>query len=93
MSLDVKFGVSKWLWTSPFTTASVEELFPKITGMGFDAVEIAVENPALFDIKAIKKGLVDYNLKPIICGLQFSKFLPIRQWTIARSRLELPVKV
>jgi D-psicose/D-tagatose/L-ribulose 3-epimerase len=68
MGLDVKFGVSTWLWTSPFTTASVEKLFPGIASMGFDAVEIAVEDPALIDIKAVKKGLRDYNLKPIICG-------------------------
>jgi D-psicose/D-tagatose/L-ribulose 3-epimerase len=68
MGLDVKFAVSTWLWTSPFTTARVEELFPKIAGMGFDAVEIAVEDPALVDIQAVKKGLQDYNLKAIICG-------------------------
>ena len=68
MSLNVSFGVSTWLWTSPFNTQSVEELFPKIAGMGFDAVELAVEDPSLIDAKKVKQGLKKYNLKPIICG-------------------------
>jgi D-psicose/D-tagatose/L-ribulose 3-epimerase len=68
MSLDIKFGVSTWLWTSPFTTASVQVLFPKIAAMGFDVVEIAVEDPALIDTKAVKEGLQRYNLQATVCG-------------------------
>lgn len=68
MSLNVQFGVSTWLWTSPFTTASIRELFPKISKMGFDVVEIAVEDPSLIDIKAVRNALQEYNLKVAICG-------------------------
>lgn len=68
MALPVSFGVSTWLWTSPFTTASVPELFSKIAGMGFDVVEIAVEDPALIDVEAVKEGLAKYKLKANICG-------------------------
>jgi D-psicose/D-tagatose/L-ribulose 3-epimerase len=68
MGLTVKYGVSTWLWTSPFTTASIESLFPKISEMGFDVVEIAVEDPSLIDIKAVKKALTQYNLEAVICG-------------------------
>ena len=68
MSLKVKFGVSTWLWTSPFTTESIEVLFPKIAKMGFDVVEIALEDPALVDVKVVKKALQQYNLGAIICG-------------------------
>lgn len=68
MSLKIKYGVSTWLWTSPFTTESIELLFPKIAGMGYDVVEIAVEDPALIDIKKVKQGLERYNLKAAICG-------------------------
>jgi D-psicose/D-tagatose/L-ribulose 3-epimerase len=68
MSLNIKYGVSTWLWTSPFTTASIELLFPKIAAMGFDVVEIAVEDPALIDINEVKAGLKKYNLTAIICG-------------------------
>jgi len=68
MALDVNFGVSTWLWTSPFTTASINDLFPKIATMGFDVVEIAVEDPALINIKEVKKALKLYGLKANICG-------------------------
>ncbi len=68
MALNITYGASTWLWTSPFTTASIHELFPKIAKMGFDVVEIAVEDPSLIDIKEVKKGLQQYNLKANICG-------------------------
>ncbi|MGY3055097.1 D-psicose/D-tagatose/L-ribulose 3-epimerase [Pedobacter sp. UYEF25] len=68
MSLPVKFGVSTWLFTSPFKTASIEELFPKVAAMGFDVIEIAVEDPALIDGEAVRQGLAKYNLRAIICG-------------------------
>jgi D-psicose/D-tagatose/L-ribulose 3-epimerase len=68
MGLNIQYGVSTWLWTSPFTTASVEELFPKISQMGFDVVEIAVEDPALIDVAKVKKALELYGLKASICG-------------------------
>jgi len=68
MKLNITYGVSTWLWTSPFSTASIEPLFSKIAGMGFDVVEIAVEDPALINIDAVKKGLEKYNLRAVICG-------------------------
>ena len=68
MSLSIKYGVSTWLWESPFSTASIHELFPKISKMGFDVVEIAVEDPSLIDINEVKKGLQQYNLGVVICG-------------------------
>ncbi len=57
MALQVKFGVSTWLWTSPFKTESIPLIFSKIAEMGFDAVEIAAENPALVDCKRCKKRI------------------------------------
>jgi D-psicose/D-tagatose/L-ribulose 3-epimerase len=77
MSLNISYGVSTWLWTSPFTTASIHELFPKIAKMGYDVVEIAVEDPSLIDIKSVKKALEQYNLRAGICGA----FGPTRDFT------------
>lgn len=67
MSLNVKFGVSTWLWTSPFTTETIE-LFPKIKAMGFDAVEIPVEYPEKIDAKKVKAALDQHGLEAIVCG-------------------------
>lgn len=61
------FAVSTWLWTSPFTTATIS-LFPKIKSMGFDAIEIPVEYPELIDAREVKSALDNSGLKPIICA-------------------------
>lgn len=68
MALDVKLGVSTWLWTSPFRTEEAPVLFEKIAGMGYRAVEIAVEDPTLIDTKAVKAALASNGLDVIICG-------------------------
>ena len=67
MSLNIKFGVSTWLWTSPFNTETIA-LFSKIKKMGYDVVEIPVEDPALIDVKRVKEALSEHGLKPVICG-------------------------
>jgi D-psicose/D-tagatose/L-ribulose 3-epimerase len=68
MPLNITYGVSTWLWTSPFETANIRALFPKIAKMGFDVVEIAVEDPSVINIAEVKKGLQEFNLNAIICG-------------------------
>jgi D-psicose/D-tagatose/L-ribulose 3-epimerase len=67
MNNNIRFGVSTWLWTSPFTTESVH-LFPRIRKMGYDVVEIPVEYPEQIDTQEVKKALNDEGLAPIICG-------------------------
>lgn len=64
----IDFGVSTWLWESPFNADSLE-LFPKIKKMGFDLVEIPVEDPALIDGETVKKALSDNGLKASVCGV------------------------
>lgn len=67
MALDVKFAVSTWLWTSPFSNETIS-LFPKIKSYGYDAVEIPVEDPTLIDVNLVKNALADNGLSPVICG-------------------------
>jgi len=63
----ITFGVSTWLWTSPFSTDTIE-LFPKIKAMGYDAVEIPVEYPELIDGSRVKEALDKHDLAPVVCG-------------------------
>ncbi|PHN01749.1 sugar phosphate isomerase/epimerase family protein [Flavilitoribacter nigricans] len=67
MNDSLSFAVSTWLWTSPFTNDTIG-LFPKIKSMGYDAVEIPVEDPGLIDNKLIKQALADHGLRGIVCG-------------------------
>ena len=63
----MKFGVSTWLWTSPFTTETIA-LFPKIKRMGFDFVEIPIEDPNLIAGKTVRRALDDHGLSCVGCG-------------------------
>lgn len=63
----MNFGVSTWLWTSPFDGRDVS-LLRRIAELGFDFVEIPVEDPATVDAAAIKRALVDNGLQPIVCA-------------------------
>lgn len=67
MGLNIKLGVSTWLWTSPFSTESIE-LFPKIKEMGYDVVEIPIEDPELIDVKKVRAALKENELEPVVCG-------------------------
>lgn len=40
----MKFGASTWLWTSPFTSDNIA-LLENIAALGFNFVELPVENP------------------------------------------------
>ncbi|MBC8767947.1 sugar phosphate isomerase/epimerase [Arenibacter sp. BSSL-BM3] len=64
---DIKYGVSTWLWESPFNSQSIA-LFPKIKKMGYDLVEIPVEEPDLINGEVIKKALKDNGLQAVVCG-------------------------
>lgn len=67
MNNTLSFAASTWLWTSPFSNDTVS-LFPKLRDMGFDAVEIPVEDPGLIDNKLVKRALDDHGLQGIVCG-------------------------
>ena len=49
----MKFGVNTFVWVSPCTTEAVKDLAPKVKSMGFDILEISVENPELIDAHAV----------------------------------------
>lgn len=84
MSLNVSYGVSTWLWVSPFSTRLADELFGKVAKIGFDVVEIAVDDPALIDVNAIRAALKRYGLKASICGA----FGPSRDLTNASTDVQ-----
>lgn len=65
--MNISFGVTTWLWTSPFSTETIA-LFPKIREIGYTHVEIPVEYPELIDGARVKEALQQHNLKPVVCG-------------------------
>ena len=61
------FGASTWLWTSPFRSEQVD-LLKNIATLGFTAVELPIEDPALVDSAALKPVLDDLGLRAHVCG-------------------------
>lgn len=63
----MQFGASTWLWTSPFDGRDVS-LLGRIAALGFDFVEIPIEDPAAIDSDAIRRALDETGLKPLVCA-------------------------
>jgi D-psicose/D-tagatose/L-ribulose 3-epimerase len=76
-------GASTWLWTSPLTTAAAEKLIPRLAQLGFSAVELPLEDPALVDARRIRQLAADHGLKVSVCGA----FGPGRDLTNASVRI------
>ncbi len=47
----MKFGVNTWVWTAPLTTEELEVLAPRIAEMGFDHIEIPMDDPKTLNFK------------------------------------------
>lgn len=61
------FGASTFIWVSPFSTENID-LLTKVKNMGYDIIEIAVEDTAIIDWKLIKDIARDLDLKITISG-------------------------
>ncbi|GGG83973.1 tagatose 3-epimerase [Parapedobacter pyrenivorans] len=60
-------GISTFVWVSPFSTQSFDVL-RKAKAMGYDLIEIAVEDRNLIDWNALKKTCQELNLKISVSG-------------------------
>ncbi|MEX2445624.1 MAG: sugar phosphate isomerase/epimerase [Alkalispirochaeta sp.] len=62
-------GVNTFLFTSPFTTDKLD-LLDTIASIGFDGVEIALENPGDIDPAAVRRRLQELGLRCCaVCGV------------------------
>ena len=63
----MKFGASTFIWVSPFSNQSLY-LFEKVKKMGFDVLEICVEDPKTIDPESIQDEAVKAGIEVLICG-------------------------
>lgn len=61
------FGASTFIWVSPFSTENID-LLTKVKNMGYDVIEIAVEDTRIIDWQLIKAIAQDLDLKITISG-------------------------
>ncbi|MGD8585816.1 MAG: sugar phosphate isomerase/epimerase [Chloroflexota bacterium] len=58
----MKFGVNTWVWTAPLTTADLETLVPKVAGIGFDWIELPLEEFGSFDVGRAVELIKEHGL-------------------------------
>jgi D-psicose/D-tagatose/L-ribulose 3-epimerase len=63
-----EIGVNTWVWTSPLTDAVVADLLRRIADMGFDAVELPLENPGDLTVAVVADALAETGLTPYVVG-------------------------
>jgi D-psicose/D-tagatose/L-ribulose 3-epimerase len=61
------FGASTFIWTSPFSNRTLE-LIDRVKAIGFDLLEICVENPDTIDVPAIRAKAAQADIGVTICG-------------------------
>ncbi|WP_394251124.1 sugar phosphate isomerase/epimerase family protein [Arthrobacter pityocampae] len=60
-------GVNTWVWTSPLTDRDLP-LLRRVAAMGFDAVELPLENVGDLTVEAVRDVLSETGLHPYVVG-------------------------
>lgn len=63
----IQFGASTFIWVSPFSSQSFDLLY-KIKAMGYDIIEVAVEQKEIIDWARLKELADELGLKITISG-------------------------
>lgn len=63
----MKFGVSTFVWVSPFSSESFDLLL-KVKDMGYDMLEVAIEDRNLIDFKQLKAAAQEIGLELGVSG-------------------------
>lgn len=61
-------GVNTWVWTSPLTDQQLPAMLDKVARLGFDAVELPLENAGDLSIPAVNAALRSTGLTPFVVG-------------------------
>ena len=65
----MQIGISTWVWTSPATTEVLETLLPHIAALGFDVIELPIEEVGQFDVKRAGELAQQHGLGVSVCAV------------------------
>jgi D-psicose/D-tagatose/L-ribulose 3-epimerase len=65
----MQLGISTWVWTSPATTAVLETLLPHIARVGFDVIELPIEEVGQFDVARAGELAREHGLGVSVCAV------------------------
>ena len=60
-------GVNAWVWVSPPTDAAIAEMAPRVKEMGFDVLELGLENPGDWDPARMAEVFAANDLGAAVC--------------------------
>jgi D-psicose/D-tagatose/L-ribulose 3-epimerase len=60
-------GANTWIWASPITDDVIAELAPRVAGVGFDLIELPVEEPGGWDPGRAAELVADAGLGVTVC--------------------------
>lgn len=64
----MKFGASTFIWSSPLDDAAALSLARRVAGLGFDVLEVCVEDPALLSAEGVAKAGEEAGIAISVCG-------------------------
>jgi D-psicose/D-tagatose/L-ribulose 3-epimerase len=64
----VRFGVCTWVWASPLRDADVLPIAERARGLGFDVLEVCVEDPELVSAAALVDAREQTGIEYSVCG-------------------------
>ncbi|MGH2953852.1 MAG: sugar phosphate isomerase/epimerase family protein [Solirubrobacterales bacterium] len=62
-----QIGASAWIWESPITDQVIAELAPRVAGLGFDLIELPVEEPGGWDPGRAAEVVAKAGLEAGVC--------------------------
>lgn len=67
MTVHNRVGVNTWVWTSPLTDTTLASIAAKVSGWGFDVLELPVENLGDWTPEQAARVLGDLGLGATVC--------------------------
>jgi len=64
----VRFGVCTWVWASPLRDVDVRPLAELAVGLGFDVLEVCIEDPGLVSPEALVDARERTGIEYSVCG-------------------------
>jgi D-psicose/D-tagatose/L-ribulose 3-epimerase len=64
----VQFGICTWVWASPLGDVDVLPIAERVRGLGFDVLEVCVEDPELVSAEALVDARERTGISFSVCG-------------------------
>jgi D-psicose/D-tagatose/L-ribulose 3-epimerase len=62
-------GANTWIWVSPLSDSRLARLAPQVRELGFDVIELQVENPGDWDAGRAAELLAEHELGASLCAV------------------------